>query len=101
MYKEDTIAAVATPPGEGGVAIVRVSGPEAERIAKEIFAPAGARDGDLRSHTLHHGTIRKPSTQETLDEVLLAIMRKPRSYTGEDVVEIHCHGGSFLVHEIL
>src|SRR5262245_3614689 len=101
MYKEDTIAAVATPPGEGGVAIVRVSGPEAERIANVIFARAGARNGNLRSHTLHYGTIRKPSTQETLDEVLLAIMRKPHSYTGEDVVEIHCHGGSFLVREIL
>ena len=101
MYKEDTIAAVATPPGEGGVAIVRVSGPHAERIAKAIFTPAGARDGDLRSHTLHHGTIRKPATEETLDEVLLTIMRKPRSYTGEDVVEIHCHGGQVLVQEIL
>ena len=101
MYKEDTIAAIATPPGEGGVAIVRVSGPEAERIAKAIFARGGARNGNLRSHTLHHGTIRKPSTQETLDEVLLTIMRKPRSYTGEDVVEVHCHGGSFLVQEIL
>jgi tRNA modification GTPase len=101
MYKEDTIAAIATPPGEGGVAIVRVSGPEAERIAKAIFARGGARNGNLRSHTLHYGTIRNPSTQENLDEVLLTIMRKPRSYTGEDVVEVHCHGGSFLVREVL
>ncbi len=101
MYKEDTIAAIATPLGEGGVAIVRVSGPEAERIAKAIFVRGGARNGHLRSHTLHYGTIRNPSTQEILDEVLLTVMRKPRSYTGEDVVEVHCHGGSFLVREIL
>lgn len=99
MYKADTIAAVATPPGEGGIAIVRVSGPEAERIATEIFARSGGRNGRLRSHTLHHGVIRDASGAK-LDEVLLALMRKPRSYTGEDVVEIHCHGGSVLVREV-
>jgi tRNA modification GTPase len=101
MYKEDTIAAVATPPGDGGVAIVRVSGPEAERIGSEIFQRSGARNGKLNSHTLHYGTIRDPLSGAVLDEVLLTIMRKPRSYTGEDVVEVHCHGGHVLVQEIL
>lgn len=101
MYKEDTIAAVATPVGEGGVAIVRVSGPDAERIAKEIFSRSAGRNGTLRSHTLHYGTIREPKTGEVLDDVLLALMRKPRSYTGEDVVELHCHGGPFLVRRVL
>ncbi len=101
MYKEDTIAAVATPPGEGGVAIVRVSGPNAERITKEIFRRSGGRNGNLRSHTLHYGSIREPKTGQVLDEVLLALMRKPRSYTGEDVVEVHCHGGPYLVRQIL
>src|SRR3990170_3606187 len=101
MYKEDTIAAVATPMGEGGVAIVRVSGPDAERIAREIFARSGGRNGRLRTHTLHYGTICEPKTGEVLDEVLLTLMRKPRSYTGEDVVEVHCHGGPFLVRRIL
>ncbi len=101
MYREDTIAAVATPVGEGGVAIVRVSGPDAERIAKELFCRSGGREGALRSHTLHYGTIREPESELALDEVFLAIMRKPRSYTGEDVVEVHCHGGFFLTRRIL
>ncbi|MBI2987573.1 MAG: tRNA uridine-5-carboxymethylaminomethyl(34) synthesis GTPase MnmE [Deltaproteobacteria bacterium] len=101
MYKEDTIAAVATPAGEGGVGIVRVSGPDAERIAKQIFSRSGGRNGTLRTHTLHYGTIREPKTGEALDEVLLTLMRRPRSYTGEDVVEVHCHGGPFLVRRVL
>lgn len=101
MYKEDTIAAIATPVGEGGVAIVRISGPEAEPITKQIFCRSGGKNGNLRSHTLHHGTIRDPETGVVLDEVLLALMRKPRSYTGEDVAEVHCHGGPYLVREVL
>lgn len=101
MYQEDTIAAVATPPGEGGVAIVRVSGPDAERIATTLFKRRGGRNGTLKSHTLYHGRIVEPNTNDSFDEVLLTVMRKPRSYTGEDVVEIHCHGGSFLVRQVL
>ena len=101
MYKEDTIAAIATPVGEGGVAIIRVSGPDAERIAAGVFARNAGKNGTLKSNTLYHGTIRDSKTDNLLDEVLLAVMRKPRSYTGEDVVEIHCHGGIFLVREIL
>jgi len=101
MYKEDTIAAVATPAGEGGVGIVRVSGPEAERIATGIFARSGGRNGKLRSHTLHYGAIRAPGSGELIDEALLVVMRKPRSYTGEDVVEVHCHGGPFVVRRVL
>ena len=101
MYKEDTIAAIATPVGEGGVGIIRVSGPDAERIAAGVFARNAGKNGTLKSNTLYHGTIRDSKTDNVLDEVLLAVMRKPRSYTGEDVVEIHCHGGIFLVREIL
>ena len=101
MYKEDTIAAVATPAGEGGVGIVRVSGPEAERIATAIFARSGGRNGKLRSHTLHYGAIREPKSGELIDEALLVVMRKPHSYTGEDVVEVHCHGGPFVVRRVL
>jgi len=101
MYEEDTIAAVATPPGEGGVAIVRMSGPQAEQIAGKIFSRANRKNGALRSHTLHHGAVRDPKTGEVLDEVLLALMRKPRSYTGEDVAEINCHGGPLLTRRIL
>lgn len=101
MYEQDTIAAIATPPGEGGVAIVRVSGVQAENIASRIFSRSQGRNGRLKSHTLYHGRIRDPKSENVLDEVLLTIMRSPRSYTGEDVVEVHCHGGAFLVREIL
>jgi tRNA modification GTPase len=101
MYKEDTIAAVATPAGEGGVGIVRMSGPDAESIAGTIFSRAAGKNGKLKSHTLYHGSIRNPQTGKILDEVLLTIMRKPRSYTGEDVVEVHCHGGVFVVRRVL
>jgi len=101
MYEQDTIAAIATPPGEGGVAIVRVSGIDAERIAQRIFTRSRGRNGSLRSHLLYHGIIRDPQTESVVDEVLLTIMRQPRSYTGEDVVEVHCHGGAFLARQIL
>ena len=101
MYREDTIAAVATPPGEGGVAIVRLSGPDAERIAREIFLRSGGKDGALRSHTLHHGSIRDPNSGALVDEALAVLMRKPKSYTGEDVVEFHCHGGQLVTRRVL
>jgi tRNA modification GTPase len=101
MYEQDTIAAIATAPGEGGVAIVRVSGVDAERIAERIFIRAGNKNGKLKSHRLYHGMIRDPQTEIVADEVLLTIMRQPRSYTGEDVVEVHCHGGAFLSRQIL
>ena len=101
MYTEDTIAAIATPAGEGGIGIVRISGPDAERIATALFVRAAAENGKLKSHMLYYGTIRDPKTDKNLDQVLLTIMRKPRSYTGEDVVEVHCHGGVFLIRRIL
>ena len=101
MYQEDTIAAIATPIGEGGVAIVRVSGPDAEKTLRALFVRSLQRDSKLRSNMLYHGSIRDPQTDVTVDEVLIAIMRRPHSYTGEDVAEIHCHGGAFLVQLIL
>ena len=101
MYREDTIAAIATPPGEGGVAIIRISGVDAEAIATRIFARPAGKNGRLKSHTLHHGKIHDPQSGHNLDEVLLTIMRKPHSYTGEDIVEIHCHGGVYLIRQIL
>lgn len=101
MYQEDTIAAIATPPGEGGLAVVRISGPDAEKIAARVFTRLHSREGKLRSHTLYHGQITDPKDGQRIDEVLLTIMRKPRSYTGEDIVEVHCHGGNFLARQIL
>jgi tRNA modification GTPase len=101
MYKQDTIAAIATPPGEGSIAVIRMSGGAAERIAARIFFRNRDDNNKLQSHRLYHGTVRDPKTARAIDEVLLAIMRQPRSYTGEDVVEIHCHGGAFVTEQML
>jgi len=101
MYEQDTIAAIATPPGEGSVAIVRISGVDAEKIATRVFTRSQGRSGKLKSHTLYHGTIHDPDSNGILDQVLVTIMRQPRSYTGEDVVEVHCHGGAFVSRQIL
>jgi tRNA modification GTPase len=93
----ETIAAIATPPGEGGVAVIRLSGNEALNIAEKVFS------GPLhtfKSHTAHLGKILDQKRQ-MVDEVLLLVMRAPRSYTGENTVEIHCHGGSLITKRVL
>ncbi|MBX6343042.1 MAG: tRNA uridine-5-carboxymethylaminomethyl(34) synthesis GTPase MnmE, partial [Thermomicrobiaceae bacterium] len=105
MY-DDTIAAIATPLGDGGIGIVRISGPDANRIASRIFRrganPARPVDvGRLRSHHLYYGHVVDPETGRVVDEVMLARMAAPRTYTREDVVEIHCHGGPLPVREVL
>lgn len=95
---DDTICAIATPPGEGGIGIIRVSGPRAVEIASAVFVGASRRTvRDFTSHTLHHGEMRDPDTQARLDEVLVAVMKAPRSYTCEDVVEFQCHGGPLIL----
>jgi tRNA modification GTPase len=101
MYQEDTITAIATPIGEGGVAIVRISGPDSEKAVRALFVRPSQKDGKLQSHMLYQGSIRDPHTDLILDQVLVTVMRRPHSYTGEDVAEIHCHGGAFLVQRIL
>ncbi len=93
----DTIAAIATPPGEGGVAIIRISGREAFSIAAQAFSGPLHR---YESHTAHVGKILSQSGA-VIDEVLLLIMYAPRSYTGEDTVEIHCHGGGLISKRVL
>lgn len=90
MY-DDTIAAIATPPGEGGVGIVRISGAAAVAVVARIFRPL--RPGPLRPYRLRYGHVVDPASGATVDEVLVAYMRAPRSFTREDVVEISCHGG--------
>jgi len=90
----DTIAAISTPLGEGGIGIVRISGPDAVSIAEKIFKPKGKKDlSEVKSHTLTLGSVVCPNTGEVIDEVLLSVMLSPRSFTKEDVVEINCHGG--------
>ena len=100
MYKHDTIAAIATPPGHGGVAIIRISGPHAETIARQTFLLSQPRE-TLQSHHFYFGHLVDPLTGHCFDQALLVAMRSPQSYTGEDVVEIHCHGGQLLSHRLL
>ncbi|HEY2083615.1 MAG TPA: tRNA uridine-5-carboxymethylaminomethyl(34) synthesis GTPase MnmE [Verrucomicrobiae bacterium] len=91
---DDTIAAIATPIGEGGLAVIRISGARALVIADTIFSPAGkssVKPSAASSHTIQFGHIVRDG--KTIDEVLLAVMRAPRTFTREDVVEITCHGG--------
>lgn len=96
---EDTIAAVATPPGEGAVAIVRLSGPRAVAIAAKLSG-SGSRFESAPSHTVHHAWLRDGNGRP-LDESLVIVMRAPRTYTGEDLVEIGVHGGSILARRVL
>lgn len=96
----DTIAAISTPYGVGGIGIVRISGPDSERIALTLFRPKKPIDR-LRSHHLHYGHILHSKGGPPIDEVLLAWMRAPHTYTREDMVEIQCHGGPLPVRGIL
>jgi len=90
----DTIAAIATPIGEGAIGIVRLSGPEAIPIADRIFrARSGKPVASFETYTAHYGHVVDPATGEVVDEVLVSLFRAPKSYTREDVVEISCHGG--------
>ncbi|MFZ0052208.1 MAG: tRNA uridine-5-carboxymethylaminomethyl(34) synthesis GTPase MnmE, partial [Desulfobaccales bacterium] len=95
----DTIAAISTPSGEAGIGIVRLSGPRAREIAREIFRPRRPRR-QWRSHQLYLGEI-VGSQGEIIDEVLLTWMRAPHTYTREDVVEINCHSGYRVLERLL
>ncbi len=99
MYIRDTIAAVSTPPGNGGIGIIRVSGDQASSVAHAVFIPV--YDGGLASHRFSFGTICDPATGESVDEAMAVYMRAPRSYTREDVLELHCHGGWLVVERVL
>jgi len=96
----DTIAAIATPPGTGGLGVIRISGPRAEEIARGLFKPA-QKITAFESHRLYHGDIVASASGAVLDEVLLVLMKKPRSYTGEDTLEVYCHGGQQILHSVL
>ena len=105
---EDTIAAIATPTGVGSIGIVRLSGPHALSIADGIFRPQGkTKPSQAKGFTVHYGWIVKTNDQrletndQIIDEVLLTLMRAPKSYTGQDVVEISCHGGWAVVRAVL
>jgi len=102
---DDTIAAISTPIGEGGIGIVRLTGPDAEAILKQVFSPAGGgseRDGFVpESHRFYYGQAVDRGSGTPVDEVLAVLMRAPRTYTRQDVAEVHCHGGIVPLRQIL
>lgn len=98
----DTIAAIATPLGEGAIGIVRLSGPQALEIAAKIFVSKSGADWQKQgSHRLYYGYVVDPATGQKVDEVLMTVMLAPRTYTREDVVEFNCHGGIVPLRRVL
>lgn len=103
---DDTISAISTPRGEGGIGIVRMSGTKAVQIAKRLFRVPTKKKNlsklkNLKSYTLNYGFVVDPDSEEIVDEILLGVMKSPRSYTKEDVVEFNCHGGDLPLRATL
>lgn len=99
MYLSDTIAAVSTPVGEGGIAVIRISGPGSLQILGSLFKRKN--DGGFLSHRFYYGDIISPDSGVVVDEAMCVFMRAPRSFTCEDVVEIQCHSGTLIIQQIL
>ena len=97
--ENDTIAAISTPVGEGAIAIVRLSGPQAVEVAKQIFS--GKDLSEAASHTIHYGKLLQPETGEAVEEVMISVMRAPKTFTREDIIEINCHGGLVSANRVL
>ncbi|QNU66976.1 tRNA uridine-5-carboxymethylaminomethyl(34) synthesis GTPase MnmE [Ruminiclostridium herbifermentans] len=100
MYFEDTIAALSTPIGTGGIGIIRISGKNAFDIVSNIFISNKTID-EIQSHTVTYGKIVDPTNKTVIDEVLLTKMCSPKTFTREDIIEINCHGGLVVVNRIL
>ena len=98
--EEETIAAISTPFGVSGIGIVRISGSLAEPIARRLFHPK-SKPFHFVSHRFHYGEIVDPQKDHPIDEVLLVLMKAPKTYTREDILEIHCHGGYFILRKVL
>jgi tRNA modification GTPase len=98
----DTIAAISTPSGEGAIAIVRLSGEDAVKIADKIFKSVkGKRLAEAATHTIHYGHLIDPHEGQIVEEVMVSVMRGPKTFTKEDVIEINCHGGIVSVKRVL
>src|ERR1044071_7384566 len=98
MYQiNETIVALATPPGEGAIGVIRLSGKEAITIADKIFK--GKKLANQLSHTIHFGKITDGT--KDIDEVVMSLYKAPKSYTGEDVVEISCHGSYYVLQQVI
>ncbi len=101
MNLHSTIAAISTPPGTGGISIIRISGTDAIGIASKVFkASSSVSLCDVPTHTIHHGHVMS-SSGKVIDEVLVSVMKAPRTFTGEDTVEINCHGGALITRHVL
>ena len=102
MVEFDTIAAISTPMGEGAIAIVRLSGDDAIKIADKIFEGIGGKKLlKVPSHTIHYGYLFDPKDGSKVEEVMVTVMKGPKTFTKEDVVEINCHGGLVSVNRVL
>jgi tRNA modification GTPase len=98
----DTIAAISTPMGEGAIAIVRLSGDDAFEIADKLFRSIGGkRLTEAATHTIHYGHLIEPKSKQVVEEVMVSVMKGPKTFTKEDVVEINCHGGIVSVNRVL
>lgn len=100
MFSDDTIAAISTPPGRGGIGVVRLSGPDSLEIATSFFRPESAAEPGAPNRA-QFGRLIEPDTVELVDEAILTYFKAPRSYTGEDVVEISCHGSPIILARVL
>ncbi|MDO8886388.1 tRNA uridine-5-carboxymethylaminomethyl(34) synthesis GTPase MnmE [Candidatus Oleimmundimicrobium sp.] len=101
MYSPGTIAAISTPLGTSGIGIVRLSGSDSINIASKVFLSPKRKTLSSKSHVIQYGYIFNPETGKKIDEALISIMKSPRSYTREDIVEINCHGGIVPLREVL
>src|SRR5450631_3249934 len=99
MHLDDTIVAIATPPGRGGIGVVRLSGPEATSIARPMLRLAHSED--LQPNRAHFAELIEPATSERIDEVVVTFFPKPHSYTNDDLVEISCHGSPVVLRHVV
>ena len=101
MINQDTIVALATPSGAGAIAVIRLSGNDAIKIADSCFKSVKTKKtlSVQKTHTIHLGHIVEEN--RTIDEVLVSVFKNPNSYTGEDVVEVSCHGSNYIQQEII
>ena len=99
MHLDDTIVAIATPPGRGGIGVVRLSGAEATSIARPMLRLA--HHADLEPNRTHFGELIDPTTNGRIDEVVVTYFSKPHSYTTDDVIEISCHGSPVVLRHVV
>lgn len=103
LFDEDTIAAISTAVSESGIGIIKISGPDALKIADKVYRSPGGKKrlAHVPTHTIHYGYIVEPESEQIIDEILVSVMLAPKTYTAEDVVEINCHGGVLVVTKVL